>query len=233
MKKIGSIIQDVRKSNKYTQEQLATEINMYTRTSIKKNAVSNWEANLALPNAEQFLAVCKVLGITDIYDLFIGGLQKDNPLSMLNEKGQAKVLDYIADLARISEYKVDLTQTVIPVQRQIKLFLLPASAGTGDFLDSDDYEMISVGEEVPKNADFGIRIHGDSMEPQFVNNQVVWVQQTKELYTGEIGIFYQDGMAYCKKLLNDHGEKFLLSLNPAYNPIPINETLQIFGRVVG
>ena len=57
MKKIGSIIQDVRKSNKYTQEQLATEINMYTRTSIKKNAVSNWEANLALPNAEQFLAV--------------------------------------------------------------------------------------------------------------------------------------------------------------------------------
>ena len=152
---------------------------------------------------------------------------------MLNEKGQAKVLDYIADLARISEYKADLTQTVIPVQRQIKLFLLPASAGTGDFLDSDDYEMISVGEEVPKNADFGIRIHGDSMEPQFVNNQVVWVQQTKELYTGEIGIFYQDGMAYCKKLLNDHGEKFLLSLNPAYNPIPINETLQIFGRVVG
>lgn len=118
-------------------------------------------------------------------------------------------------------------------QIQIKLFLLPASAGTGDFLDSDDYEMISVGEEVPKNADFGIRIHGDSMEPQFVNNQVVWVQQTKELYTGEIGIFYQDGMAYCKKLLNDHGEKFLLSLNPAYNPIPINETLQIFGRVVG
>ena len=37
MKKIGSIIQDVRKSNKYTQEQLATEINMYTRTSFKSN----------------------------------------------------------------------------------------------------------------------------------------------------------------------------------------------------
>lgn len=233
MNKIGSIIQAERKSCKLTQEQLVNELNKYTRTSIKKNAISNWEANIALPNAEQFLAVCKILEITDIYNTFIGGIQKDNPLSVLNEKGQQKVLEYISDLAMISDYKADLTQTVIPLERQLKLFLLPASAGTGDFLDGEDYEMITVGEEVPETADFGIRIHGDSMEPRFVNHQVVWVQQTQELFTGEIGIFYQDGMAYCKKLLNDHGEKYLLSLNPAYNPIPINDTLKIFGRVVG
>lgn len=58
--------------------------------------------------------------------------------------------------------------------------------------------MIEVGEEVPDNADFGIRISGDSMEPQFVNGQIVWVHQQNNLETNEIGIFFLDGNAYCK-----------------------------------
>jgi len=44
--------------------------------------------------------------------------------------------------------------------------------------------MIEVGNEVAPEADFGIRIHGDSMEPRYINGQIVWVQQTEELESG-------------------------------------------------
>ncbi len=95
--------------------------------------------------------------------------------------------------------------------------------------------MLEVGKEVPANADFGIRISGDSMEPQFINGQIVWVHQQETLSTGEIGIFCLDGNAYCKKLKDDAEGLFLISLNIKYEPIKIKETdsFKIFGKVVG
>lgn len=117
----------------------------------------------------------------------------------------------------------------------IKLFDIPASAGTGSFLDSDDFTEIEVGEEVPTDADFGIRISGDSMEPRFINGQIVWVKQQETLLNGEIGIFYLDGNAYCKKIKDDKEGLFLISLNSKYNPIPVtdNNSFKVFGKVVG
>ena len=38
-----------------------------------------------------------------------------------------------------------------------KVFTEPASAGTGLFLDSDQYEEFEVGDDVPAASDFGIR----------------------------------------------------------------------------
>ena len=115
------------------------------------------------------------------------------------------------------------------------MFDIPASAGTGNFLDGDNFTEIEVGEEVPDNADFGIRISGDSMEPRFVNGQIVWVQKQDTLNSGEIGIFFLDGNAYCKKLQDDEKGLYLISLNSKYEPISIteNQTFKIFGKVIG
>ena len=66
------------------------------------------------------------------------------------------------------------------------------------YIDSDAYETIEVGDEVSSLADFGITIAGDSMEPQFVNGQTVWVHSQERLNVGEIGIFLYEGQAYCK-----------------------------------
>lgn len=55
------------------------------------------------------------------------------------------------------------------------------------------------------------------------------------LNNGEIGIFFLDGNAYCKKLQDDEKGLYLISLNSTYEPIAINEnqTCKIFGKVVG
>ena len=74
-------------------------------------------------------------------------------------------------------------------------FTTMVSAGTGNFLDGTDFEMIEVGDEVPESADFGVRITGDSMEPKYINHQIVWVHQQDYLLHGEIGIFCFNGDA--------------------------------------
>lgn len=83
--------------------------------------------------------------------------------------------------------------------------------------------MIEVGNEVAPEADFGVRIQGDSMEPQYIDGQILWVQQTEEIAHGEIGIFYLDGNAYCKKLNCGRDGFSLVSLNPKYDPIRIRK----------
>lgn len=230
MKKLGNIIATYRKQNNLSQTQLS-EILIKNGFKASNKAVSSWEKDTTEPSASLLLFLCKHLGITDIYGEYYGN-NPSNPLSELNEEGKEKALDYIQLLVDSGKFQ---NATIIPFRRTIRLFDIPASAGVGNFLDGDNFTEIEVGEEVPETADFGIRISGDSMKPRFVSGQIVWVQKQETLNNGEIGIFFLDGNAYCKKLQDDEKGLYLISLNSTYEPIAINEnqTFKIFGKVVG
>ena len=230
MKKLGKIIATYRKQNNLSQTQLS-EILMKNGFKASNKAVSSWEKDTTEPSASLLLFLCKLLGITDIYGEYYGN-NPSNPLSELNEEGKEKALDYIQLLVDSGKFQ---NATIIPFRRKIRLFDIPASAGVGNFLDGDNFTEVEVGEEVPATADFGIRISGDSMEPRFVNGQIVWVQKQETLNNGEIGIFFLDGNAYCKKLQDDEKGLYLISLNSNYDPIAIteNQTFKVFGKVVG
>ncbi|MBQ8952150.1 MAG: helix-turn-helix domain-containing protein [Eubacterium sp.] len=196
--------------------------------SVKAGAVSAWETGISQPNSEQFLTLCDLYGITDIRQSFreYFRITAVDPMNELNTEGRQLALNYVNLLIKSGDY--------MRRQRTIKLFNLPASAGTGEFLDGDDYQTVVIGDEVPDSADFGIRIHGDSMEPRYTNGQIVYVHRTSELSDGDIGIFYLDGSAYCK-ILHKAGRKLsLVSINSAYKPIPIKESseFKVFGKVV-
>lgn len=230
MKKIGDIIATYRKKNNLSQTELSA-ILIKNGFQIGNKAISNWEKDKAEPSTSVFLFLCKQLGITDIYGEYYGEKVND-PFSKLNVEGKEKALDYIQLLIDSGKYQ---NAAIIPFRRKIRLFDIPASAGIGNFLDGDNFSEIEVGEEVPETADFGIRISGDSMEPRFVNGQIVFVQKQDTLNNGDIGIFFLDGNAYCKKLQDDEKGLYLISLNRNYEPIPIteNQTFKIFGKVVG
>lgn len=230
MKKLGKIIATYRKQNNLSQTQLS-EILIKNGFKASNKAISSWEKDTTEPSASLLLFLCKLLGITDIYGEYYGN-NPSNPLSELNEKGQEKALDYIQLLVDSGKFQ---NATIIPFRRTIRLFDIPASAGVGNFLDGDNFTEVEVGEEVPATADFGIRISGDSMEPRFVNGQIVWVQKQDTLNNGEIGIFFLDGNAYCKKLQDDEKGLYLISLNSTYEPIAVteNQIFKIFGKVVG
>lgn len=237
MKTLGEKLKSYRKNAGYTQVEVAKALTDAGHP-IQNKAIYAWEKDKATPNANQLFFICKMYGITDIYSAFIEP-NPDNPMSMLNDMGKEKVMDYIQTLELIDKYRIedDTDKNVIDFpgkERELPLFLLAASAGTGEFLDSVAHEMVVVGSEVPEKASFGIRLHGNSMEPRYMNGQIVWVYRTEELFDGEIGIFYLDGQAYCKKLHKGKKGLELLSFNPEYSPIPVTDAseFKIFGRVL-
>ncbi len=236
MRSIGSIIAENRKKNKLTQPMLAKKL-ADCGIIISHKTICAWEKDLSEPPISTFLTICRMLDVPDIYEACFGENPFD-PASKLNKQGRDKIAEYAELLIASGKYEKAAPEEpakVIPfVHRRLKLFDIRVSAGTGNFLDSDSFRWKEVGGNVPKEADFGVTISGNSMEPQYRNKQIVWVQQTERLESGDIGIFYLNGNAYCKKLQDDENGLFLISLNPEYAPMKITRTddFRIFGRVL-
>lgn len=108
----------------------------------------------------------------------------------------------------------------------------PASAGTGQYLNDIRVERIELPVDV--DADFVIPIKGDSMEPDYHDGDLVFIQTSVELNDGVIGVFNYNSDAYIKQLVIDKDQAYLHSLNPAYKDMPITpETdFRIIGEVV-
>ena len=115
--------------------------------------------------------------------------------------------------------------------RRIRLYDIPVSAGHGSFLGGSDYETVEADSSVPDSADFAVRVSGDSMNPRFIDGQVVFVHGQDTLSAGEIGIFFLNGEVFLKKL----GDGCLISLNSRYAPIRFsaNDEIRVIGKIVG
>ena len=123
-----------------------------------------------------------------------------------------------------------------PIMREVSVYFQPASAGTGTFLDSDDYDIVEFPMDyVPINTSFGVKVSGDSMEPKFLDDDIVFVRQQPVVENAEIGIFVLNGEAYIKKLYKENGTIKLISLNNEYEPLEVGEddSFRVVGKVIG
>ena len=236
MHSVGEIISTNRKKKGLHQQDLADEL-AKEGIKISSKAVSSWERNLAEPSVSVYYKVCRILDITNMYEAYFGV----NPVapaadsfSSLSEEGREKAMDYINLLHASGMYEKQ-TAKIIPF-RSIDIFENAVSAGTGNFLVDGPKETVCMDESIlPEGTTFGVRISGDSMEPEFHNGQIAWVLQQEAVANGEIGIFALNGEAYIKKLKDDKDGIFLISLNEKYEPIRVgeNDRLDIFGKVLG
>lgn len=233
MRNIGQIISSNRKKMKLSQSMLA-ELLQEEGINLSAKAISKWETNATEPSVATFLTVCKVLNITNIYETYFGENPSD-PLSTLNEDGKEKALDYIELLHDSGKYEKQ-TYKIIPFSRLIDVYENAVSAGTGNFLVDGPKETIQLTKDIiPEAASYGVKISGDSMEPEFEDGQIAWVLKQGIVENGEIGIFSLNGEAYIKKLQDDKNGVFLISLNEKYPPIPVREhdRFDILGKIVG
>jgi repressor LexA len=120
----------------------------------------------------------------------------------------------------------------------IKIPLMPskASAGTGAILSDDYSEEIEVDISVYPKADFAVQIAGDSMQPKYLDKDIVLVHKQPALLNNQIGIFMLNGEGYIKKytVSADGSSVTLVSLNPKYRDILIDpsDNFRISGRVL-
>lgn len=199
--------------------------------AVTQRAVSKWERGDTQPNTEQFLLLCELYGVRDVLGVFRGA---PDELFGLNAEGRRRVREYIRLLSADREFALSPSGEGAGAARTIPLYDLPASAGTGQFLDSESYELLEADAAVPISATFAVRVNGDSMTPRFVDRQIVYVKQQQTLATGECGIFILNGSAYCK-VLGERGGTELISINKKYPPIKVGEydEFRVLGKVVG
>ena len=221
-------IRAAREAQKMTRKMVVQKMQQFlpeSEKAVTTRSLISWEAGEREPRVTEGVALAKALGFEDVVDLYLDSKPK------LNQVGQQRLGEYRSMLLHTAEF----TEKPEPTLRLLPVYLQPASAGTGQWLDDDAQEMTEVDESVPAKAEFGVRIAGDSMEPRFVNGQTVWVKAAQDANNGDIVLCTLNDQGYCKKLRKDENGIALISLNKKYAPIPVREEdeFRIAGIVVG
>ena len=234
---LGNSIKEVRKSKKLTQKKLAE------LTGFKQNTISNHENGNRQLDEGDIRIYAQALGVSPqyLFDLSKPTSVDSTPqiqtiYDELNPPRQVKVLNYAK--RQLNEQKNEEETKINEVSEVIQLYSYdyydhPASAGTGQYLNDVRVKRIELPVDI--DADFVIPIKGDSMEPDYHDGDLVFIQTSVDLNDGVIGVFSYDGDAYIKQLVIDKEQAYLHSLNPAYKDMPITpETdFRIIGEVVG
>lgn len=221
-------IRQARESQKLTREQVVSRMHTYLPAdkAVVARTLAAWEGGDREPRVTQAIALAKALGYHEVSDLFY-----DSDEAQLNKLGLDRLEEYRSLLLHSPQFR----ENVQPVLRVLPVYLQPASAGTGQWLDDDVSEEMEVDDSVPANAEFGVRLAGDSMSPRFADGQIVWARKAETAENGEIVLCVLNDQGYCKKLRYDVDGVYLVSLNPAYPPFPVqeNDEFRIVGVVVG
>lgn len=234
-----------------------TQTELGERLGVEKNAVSKWECGrVESISASKIRTMAQLFGVTFSYliddDVDPDGAataQKRIPLSddahhvgVLYDRADEKdkllthtVLDKYDDSAKV--ISINTKQRNNGGLVEIDVFDEPAAAGVGNYLSAPESHREQFPSIViPKGADFGIRISGDSMEPMVSDGSTVFVKQTMTVESGRVGVFVLNGESFCKQLIVDRAkqEVRLHSLNQDYADIIVtpSDTLVTIGQVL-
>lgn len=245
---IANILKQMREKKHLTQQDVADGINVNSST------YKNYEYGRREPDLETVSKIADFYGVTTDYLL---GRETGEPETIDKLAGEfnmtaleKEILDNYLSLPKdmrgdLMEFLEKSVQKVMDEKRciyieepeeeskiEINYSFIPASAGTGTFLDEQNIEM----REFPdtpesRQADIVIPVDGDSMEPMFYDGDKLYVRLQPAVEIGEIGIFEIGDKGYVKKYAVDK----LISLNPKYDDIYFDEysETKCVGKVIG
>lgn len=204
-----------------------------------KGSISNWKKG-ASPNSDIVVNLAVRLNVpTDM--LLLGN---DKQISSDLSEDERELLKYYKQMPDKEKIRlVSRAETIVDMCSEdisetsmliIKHSAYKVSAGTGERLDSDEWNEINIPDTPEaRKADFCLTICGNSMEPVYYDGDIVLVKQQSEIERGQIGIFIIEGCGYIKKFGGDR----LISLNDQYDDIMFAdydpEDIRCSGLVIG
>ena len=238
---LGKRIQGCREALGLSQAALAKLL------GVSQSTVGNYEADISFPKEEVLLRLFDCLE-TDPNTLFRDSFrfgadvlthserQMLEQYRGLSPKGRETVRSVVSALCAyrddLEAGKTDREPRIIPLYRS------PAAAGYAAPVFGEDFDSISVTDEVPQSAEYAVRIQGDSMAPHIPDGSVVYVNRDP-LGPGDVDIFCVDGAMFCKQYYKDPaGVVYLFSLNRARADADVvlmpgsSRGLVCFGRVI-
>lgn len=221
---------EIRERNGYTRKRLAEELGRPYRT------ITNYENGEREPGHDYIIEIATKFGVSSDYIL---GLTDTSALPN-NKKAPSdlseEALHVAKDYEGLDRHGRNMTKIVITEEQKrmveerrrretgeaepqgtriIPLYYTPAAAGMASPAVGEDFDYIEISNDAPRNADFAVKIDGDSMEPYIMDGSIVYVNR-EPLENGDVGIFYVDGDMLCKQYYKDDaGNVRLLSLNRA------------------
>ena len=228
-------LSDLLVQNNHSQAELARFV------GVKNNTVNDWINKGTSPKIENLYRIAEFFDIS-FDNLFTKAETSSNSLSedeveLLKYYNQLPVNEknrLIGRAEAIAEMYAEATPEPVPTMIVIKHSVYSVSAGTGDMLDTDEWDTIDVPDSPEaRKADFCLTIHGNSMEPVYYNGDIVLVKEQQSVEKGQIGIFIIEGCGYIKKFGGDR----LISLNEEYDDILLSdydpEDIRCSGLVIG
>lgn len=236
----GERIKKFRLKQQLKQTDLAEMLN------VKKSTVSMWEKGNNSPGVEKLSRICDILKVTPSVLLGYEGEQPETEPLTENEQKLVDIYKSVSKSGKdiimttaenIQEYEDSQTTLLIPMinegripTTELDYYDQAAGMGTGAIVENAIPQKIKVvTNQVPPETDFVIRVYGDSMEPLFHSGDKLYIQSTKTLNIGDIGVFSFEG----EQLVKELGKGVLISRNKQYEPIKITRDLYIQGKVLG
>ena len=218
------------------------------RLGVSPSAVSNYENGLSFPKEDVMLRLFDSLE-TEPNILFQDSFRDGGRVLSGTEQQLLRQYRGLSPMGRETVRSIvetlcayrDEVEASRPEQREsrvIPLYRTPAAAGYASPVFGEDFDYLTVTDDVPQAAEFAVRISGDSMAPFLADGSVVYVNRDP-LRAGDIGIFCVDGDMFCKQYYKDPaGIVYLFSLNRRRADADVvltpsgGRSLVCFGRVI-
>lgn len=207
-----------------------TQVDVANQLGITKQSYAAWENGKTKPNQKNLQKLSQILNV--VMDYFLSEHEIVEIYLQLDEDNRQKTLAYSKTLL---EEQRAVYQVVTPA---IKLYSYKVyerlSAGTGfTYFDDGHYDEVFYDHDF--DHDFASWVYGDSMEPQYLNGEVVLIKQTGFDYDGAIYAVDWDGQTYIKRVFREENGLRLVSLNPKYTDkfAPYDEAPRVIGKIVG
>ena len=240
---------------KYRKEAGVTLDDLAARSGVPKGTINKIIAGTTKsPTLETVCSIANALGktINDFMDPPQGS-KKTAPLysseaakiakdyDSLDHWGKAAVRS-VADteLARMQDEARFLAETSMePEPKVVNLFTDPSAAGPALGITGQSCEPYTLTPNDPQGAAYAVRVQGDSMEPDFPDGSIAFVNHD-QMRDGDIGVFCVDGATVIKQWHYDPvlGISYLFSLNRKRNDCDLvimnssNRSLVWQGRVL-
>ena len=215
-----------------------TQVDVSAKISRPQQTITSWEKGRSQPDANTLLTLLRLYSVSPNtffgYDVTSIDVSADEShlietYRSLDDWGKKLVKLVASEVSTrcvsVPFSSTDITNNCI----MLRLSDQPASAGKGVYLGPEAFTDIKV-QNRPEtcDADFVIRVSGDSMEPKYHDGDYLLIK-SGEVSIGDIALVTLDGEGYIKRI----GDGVLTSLNNHYKPIPLNDSVRVNGRVIG
>lgn len=190
------------------------QVDLVAQTGIGKSSISTYLAGEYLPKQTNLYKLAKALSVNPAWLL-----GEDVPMEAASP---SKPLP--SNLKRISDMKPQ------------RIRLIGEVAAGEPILAEEDYEAY-IDVDAPVKADYALTVRGDSMEPTYLNGDVIYIRERPDVDDGQIAVVLVDDSATLKHVYHEKNGVLLVSENPKYPPMHKTfeecDCIKILGVVVG